>query len=349
MLIVRSPVRISFGGGGTDLPSYFRAYGGAVLSATINKYFYTIVGPRTDGHVQIISSDLHAFESWRDLKAVRAKGHILEIPLAALQELGREVAVDLFLASEIPPGTGLGSSAAVCVNVVHAMACYLQVPLSRQELAEKAFHIVSQVLGKPVGKQDEYAAAFGGLNFIRFDRNGSTHVEPLAVVPDILAALQQKLMLFYTGATRDSCSILKEQQAAVQAGKSVAVDSLHRIHELAGYMRQALLEKDLRKFGSLLHEGWENKKQISSMISNTAIDCLYKLARDHGALGGKITGAGGGGFMLLYCDEENQPAVREAFLGQGVREMRFAFDVDGSRVVVDDHLAVDDWAYASRI
>lgn len=334
MLIVRSPVRISFGGGGTDLPAYFETYGGAVLSATINKYFYTIIGPRTDGHVQIISSDLRTCESWKDIKAVRAKGHILEIPLAVLQELGREVAVDLFLASEIPPGTGLGSSASVCVNVVHAMASYLQLPLSRQELAEKAFHIVSHVLGKPVGKQDEYAAAFGGLNFIRFDRDGSTHVEPLAVAPEIRAALQQKLMLFYTGATHDSSSILKEQQAAIQAGKLAAVSSLYRIRELAECMREALIEKDLRKFGLLLHEGWENKKRISSMISNMAIDCLYKLARDRGALGGKITGAGGGGFMLLYCDEENQPAVREAFSAQGVREMRFDFDWEGSHKVI---------------
>src|SRR5438132_9333138 len=141
MLIVRSPVRISFGGGGTDLPAYFENFGGAVLSATINKYFYTIVSQRADRHVQIISSDLRTCESWDNIKEISAKGHILEIPLAVLQYLGREVAADIFLASEIPPGTGLGSSASVCVSVLHAMATYFQLPLSQHELAEKAFQI----------------------------------------------------------------------------------------------------------------------------------------------------------------------------------------------------------------
>src|SRR5205807_7006503 len=270
MLIVRTPVRISFGGGGTDLPGYFEAYGGAVLSASINKYFYTIVSQRTDGHVQIISSDLRACENWKDIKEISVKGHTLEIPLAVLQVLGCEVAIDMFLASEIPPGTGLGSSACVCVNVLHAMAAYLQAPFSRPELAERAFHIASQVLGKPVGKQDEYAAAFGGLNFIRFSQDGSTQVEPVTLAPSMLAALQKKLMLFFTGATHDSWSILKEQEAAIRVPKGDAVASLHRIRDLAEHMRKALVEEDLRSFGLLLHEGWENKKRISSLITNTA-------------------------------------------------------------------------------
>jgi D-glycero-alpha-D-manno-heptose-7-phosphate kinase len=342
MLIVRSPVRISFGGGGTDLPGYFETFGGAVLSATINKYFYTIVSQRTDRHVQIISSDLRACESWENIKEITAKGHTLEIPLAVLQELGREVAVDIFLASEIPPGTGLGSSASVCVSMLHAMATYLQVTLSRHELAEKAFHIASQVLDKPVGKQDEYAAAYGGLNFIRFHSDGRTDLDPLDLAPEIVAALQAKLMLFFTGSTRDSWSILQEQQLATRSGKGVVLASLHRIRELAEHMREALAQGNLQKFGLLLHEGWENKKKISSMISNPAIDRMYGLARENGAMGGKITGAGGGGFMLLYCDEENQPAVRKAFLDQGIKEMRFTFDFNGSRVLVNDLLTDND-------
>jgi D-glycero-alpha-D-manno-heptose-7-phosphate kinase len=156
--------------------------------------------------------------------------------------------------------------------------------------------------------------------------------------------LQAKLMLFFTGATHDSWSILREQQAATRARKSVPVASLHRIRELAEAMREALLQGDLRKFGLLLHEGWENKKRISSMISNPTIDRMYSLARDNGATGGKITGAGGGGFMLLYCDEENQPAVRKAFLTQGIKEMRFAFDFNGSHVLVNDLFTDDDHA-----
>lgn len=186
MLIVRSPVRISFGGGGTDLPAYFESYGGAVLSTAINKYFYTIVGKRSDGHVQIISSDLRVFETWKDISRMSMKdsGSALEIPLAVLKELGYEISVDLFLASEIPPGTGLGSSASVCVNVLQAMSAYLQIPISKYDLAEKAFEIATKALGKPVGKQDEFAAAFGGLNFISFNQDGSTHVEALELDPE---------------------------------------------------------------------------------------------------------------------------------------------------------------------
>lgn len=338
MLIVRSPVRISFGGGGTDLPAYFEAHGGAVLSTAINKYFYTIVGKRTDSHIQIISSDLRVFETWKDISrmSVKESDSSLEIPLAVLKEIGCEVAVDLFLASEIPPGTGLGSSASVCVNVLHSIAAYLQIPLSKYDLAERAFHIAKEVLGKPVGKQDEFAAAFGGLNFITFERDGSSHVEPLKLGAEAMSVLQQRLMLFFTGSARHSWSILKEQEALSRKREGAAVESLHQIRELADRMRASLEEGDLRKFGLLLHEGWENKKKISSKISTPAIDRMYAMARDHGAVGGKITGAGGGGFMLLYCDEEKQPAVRQAFAAEGIREMRFGFDFGGSRVLVND-------------
>jgi D-glycero-alpha-D-manno-heptose-7-phosphate kinase len=338
MLIVRSPLRISFAGGGTDLPSYFEAYGGAVLSAAINKYFYTIVGKRTDGRIQIVSSDLKVFETWNDINRINVKesGSALAIPLAVVKELGCEVAVDLFLTSEIPPGTGLGSSASVCVNVLQALAIYLNLSLSKHELAEKAFHIARHVLGKPVGKQDEFAAAFGGLNFFTFNTDDSTEVEPVNLRPEVMSGLQRKLMLFFTGTARDSWSILKEQETLTRQPGGAAVESLHRLRELAVRMRCALEEGNLGKFGLLLHEGWENKKKISARISNSAIDRFYGLARKNGAVGGKITGAGGGGFLLLFCDEENQEAVREALTTEGIREMKFAFDFAGSRVLVND-------------
>jgi D-glycero-alpha-D-manno-heptose-7-phosphate kinase len=338
MLIVRSPVRISFGGGGTDLPAYFETFGGAVLSAAINKYFYTVVGKRTDGHIQIISSDLRIFETWKDISGMRLEdsGSDLEIPLAVLKHLGCEVALDLFMASEIPPGTGLGSSAAVCVNVLQAIAAYLHIPLSKYDLAEKAFYIATEVLGKPVGKQDEFAAAFGGLNFIAFGCDGSSHVEPVKMEVEAMSALQRKLMLFFTGSAHHSWSILKEQEALSRKRYGPALESLHRIRDLAERMRLALEAGALREFGLLLHEGWENKKKISDKISNPAIDRMYAIARDHGATGGKITGAGGGGFLLLYCDEDKQAAVRDAFAAEGVREMRFGFEFGGARVLVND-------------
>ena len=330
-------MRISFGGGGTDLPVYYEAFGGAVLSATIDKYFYTVVSQRKDQNVQIISSDLRVSESWENIREISAKGHSLEIPLAVLQELDREVAVDIFLSSDVPFGTGLGSSASVCVSVLHAMTSYLRLPLTRHDLAEKAFYIASHTLGKPVGKQDEYATVFGGLNFICFNPDGSVELEPLNLSPDVISALQAKLMLFFTGSTRDSGSILHQQQTATRSGKGFAVESLHKIGKFADQMRHALVEADLKTFGQFLHEGWENKKKISPLISNSAIDRMYNLARENGASGGKITGAGGGGFMLLYCDEEKQPAVRNAFLEQGIKEMRFSFDFCGASVLVSDN------------
>src|SRR5271166_218952 len=173
MLIGRSPVRISFAGGGTDLPAYYEQFGGAVLSTAINKYFYTILGKRSDGRVQVISSDLRLFETWQDIAAMKLDRGGLEIPLAVLKDVSSDLSVDLFLASEIPPGTGLGSSASVCVGILKTLTAYLQRPLSKYDLAERSFCIARHALGKPVGKQDEYAAAFGGLNYITFSPDGS--------------------------------------------------------------------------------------------------------------------------------------------------------------------------------
>lgn len=336
MLIVRSPVRVSFGGGGTDIPAYFERYGGAVLSTAINKYFYTVLCKRSDGKVQVISSDLRAVETWEDIARMTFKGSELEIPLAVLKELRANVSVDLFLASEIPPGTGLGSSASVCVNVLKTLSTYLDVPMSKHALAEKAFHIARNVLEKPVGKQDEYASAFGGLNFIRFAQDGSVAVEPVDVDSEVLHELENSLMLFFTGSAHQSWTILKEQETNTATPSSLAVDALHEILELAHRMKEALSAGDLQVFGELLDQGWRAKKRVSKRISTDRIDDLYALARSKGAIGGKITGAGGGGFLMLYCEPARQDEVRAAFSAIGVREMGFRFDTKGTHVVVND-------------
>jgi D-glycero-alpha-D-manno-heptose-7-phosphate kinase len=333
MLIVRSPVRISFGGGGTDLPAYYERYGGAILSTSINKYFYTIVTKRDDGRVQIISSDLRAVEHWDELERMTAKGGKLELPLAVLRSLGQHVSVNLFMASEIPPGTGLGSSATVCVTLLKALRTYLRIPTSKYELAERAFHIARHVLGKPVGKQDEYAAAFGGMNFITIDPDGSTYVEPLTMGADLKRELQQNLMLFFTGAAHDSWTILREQE---KSSAHAAVESLHQVRELAERMRRALLAGHLNEFGSLLDEAWQAKKRLSNKISNSSIDELYALAMARGALGGKIAGAGGGGFLILYCEQKYQAALRDAFACRDVPELKFEFESEGAQVIVND-------------
>lgn len=336
MLIARSPVRISFGGGGTDLPSYYERFGGAVLSAAINKYLYTIVGSRTDNRVQVISSDLRVFENWQDIADLPVQSSELEIPLAVLKELGKKVSVDLFLASEIPPGTGLGSSASVCVNILQALANYLHQPMSKYQLAERAFHIARNVLGKYVGKQDEYAAAFGGLNYISFHPDGSTEVEALDLEPAIMQEFRCNLMLFFTGSAHHSWTILREQENSLGSNNGAILDVLHEVKALGLSMRTALERADLKRFGELLHTAWQAKRRLSSKISTQRIDQIYACARDHGAIGGKITGAGGGGFLLLYCERSNQSAVREALQKHGVHEMAFGFDTQGAQVIVND-------------
>jgi D-glycero-alpha-D-manno-heptose-7-phosphate kinase len=354
VLIVRSPVRVSFGGGGTDLPAYYEQFGGAVLSASINKYFYTILGKRADGRVQVISSDLRVFETWHDISKKNLEGSALEIPLAVLKEVNCDVAVDLFLASEIPPGTGLGSSASVCVNILKTLTTYIQRPLSKYDLAEKAFHVARNVLGKQVGKQDEYAAAFGGLNFISFRPDGSTLVEPIDLNPAVLTELQRNLMLFFTGSAHHSWSILKEQESSARNQTGGALEALHEVKALGIRMRSALQQGDLRELGTLLHEGWQAKRRISTKISTPHIDELYALAREHGALGGKITGAGGGGFLLLYCEPELQSDVREAMRRHDIQEMTFGFDMQGAQAIVNDPFIDSDdsagtnWVFVPR-
>lgn len=307
-----------------------------VLIIAINKYFYTVLGNRGDGRIQVISSDLRLFGNWSDLAALPAHGSGLEIPLAVLKDLGADVAADLFLASEIPPGTGLGSSASVCVNLLKVLTTYLRCPSSKYELAERAFRITRLGLGRHVGKQDEYAAAFGGLNYICFSRDGAVQVEPLHLDSGVLSALQSNLMLFFTGAAHHSWDILADQEKSTRLPDGPAVEALHQVKEAAALMKEALVCGDLEHFGHLLDDAWQSKKRVSHRISSPRIDHLYSVARESGALGGKITGAGGGGFLLLYCEPARQDAVRSAMQAQSVQEMAFAFDAQGAQVIVND-------------
>ncbi len=353
MLIVRSPVRISFGGGGTDLPAYYEKHGGAVLSTAINKYFYTILKKRTDGKIQVISSDLRVTETWHDISRMQVRHSELEIPLSVIKDLGCNLSADLFLASEIVAGTGLGSSASVCVGVLKTLSTYLDLPFSKYELAERAFHVARHVLNRPVGKQDEYAAAFGGLNFITFNPDGSTLVEPISLRSDLLREFQSHLMLFFTGVAHNSWKLLQEQEQSTKKGSGATLESLHEIRELADRMRDAVLRGDLRFFGALLHKGWQAKKRISSKISNPLIDQAYEAAIENGALGGKV--AGGGGFLLLFCEPEHQEKVRHALPDLGIREMAFDFDFEGAHIVVNDPFIDGDekcgmrWTFAPAV
>jgi len=335
MLIVRTPVRVSFAGGGTDLPSYYEKYGGMVLSTSIDKYFYTVLTERDDGQTQVISSDLRTVESCERIEKMEFQGSDLEIPFAVLKHLKCDAGVNLFLASEVPPGTGLGSSAAVCVNLLKTLSVFLERELSEQDLAETAFHIAKDMLRKPVGKQDEYAVAIGGLNVVHFQASGVT-VEPLALSADSLVDLEQNLMLFFTGSARDSSEILAEQDRSVRTSQEDVVGALTALKELVLPMREALDTSDLGRFGKLLDESWKIKKKVSSRISNPRINQIYDAALARGALGGKVTGAGGGGFLLLYCEKQKQDSVRAAMREFGLKEMKFRFDLAGTKVVYNN-------------
>ncbi len=336
MLIVRSPVRISFAGGGTDLPAFFHQERGAVLSTTINKYCYAILTRRDDGRIHLISADLRSNHAWHPLRDGHAGHDDLQLPMAALKQAIQPLSVNLFLASEIPPGTGLGSSAAVCVGVLKAIATYAHLPWSRYEIAERAYFVARQELHKPVGKQDEYAAVFGGLNTIEFFPGGEVKVTPLPLAHDLLEALQSRLLLFDTGQAHNSWEILNQQERDSAPLHSHSRQVLRQGMGLADAMRQALIAADLTGFGQLLHQAWLYKKQVSLQISNAVIDELYAGARRQGAVGWKITGAGGGGFLLLYCEPEQQPQLREYMRDRNLQEMSFQFETGGAAVVVND-------------
>ncbi len=251
-----------------------------------------------------------------------------------LNEFDAPSSTNVFLASEVPPGTGLGCSGAVGVNLISILANLFERPMSRGEIAELAFHIEVKKLGAPVGKQDQYISAFGGLNEIRFMKEG-VYLSPLNLPRSTLDELQRNLMLFFTGNSRSAWEVLRQQRDATRGRQPIVVEALHQIKRLAGQSIGALKAGDLDRFGQLLDESWRFKKQLASGISNKSIEEIYGLAINAGALGGKITGAGGGGFLLLYCQPETQAKVRRAMLARGLYQMHFAFESEGVRIIMN--------------
>jgi D-glycero-alpha-D-manno-heptose-7-phosphate kinase len=327
MIITRSPVRISFGGGGTDMPTYFNQFGGAVLSTSINKYIYSIYCRRPDNKIQLISSNYQTTLTLDDFYSIRF-GEGFDIPCAVIKKFEVQHGFDLFLASEIPPGSGLGSSGSVTVNLIGLCSRLREMELSKQEIAEKAYHIQREDLNLPIGKQDEYGAALGGLNFIEFKKDGVV-VEPVNLSENTNKKLQKNLLLFFTGQTRVAADILSSQED--DAAKSVGgvLDAMHNVKQNAYKMREALLADDLTRFGNLLDDAWIQKRRMNSKISNEKIDAAYTVAKDNGALGGKLTGAGGGGYLLFYCEEDNQAKLIEALAKEGMVNLDFSFDEQG--------------------
>lgn len=341
MLIARAPVRISFAGGGTDLPAYYKEYGGCVISTSIDKYFYVFLQPSPDSTVQITSSDYQTFyrqEPTPD-RTFFGEGD-LSLPRAILHHFGITRGVSMFLASEIPPGTGLGSSSTVTVAIIKAITTAKGLRSTPYEIAELASFIEIEKLGEPIGKQDQYAASFGGLNRIEF-RHARTMVTPLTLSPKTRTRLEQNLMLFFTGSTRAASAILKQQKTASEKQDPQVLEALHAVKAMAFTVHDALERGEVDVLGDVLHESWERKKRFAANVSNARIDALYKLARANGARGGKITGAGGGGFLMLYCAPDAQEAVTRALEAEGLKRMAFHFDSGGARVLVNAGLRLN--------
>lgn len=327
MLIARAPLRISLAGGGTDLPAYYERFGGMVVSTTIEKYVYVQARPNGAHSAQITSADYRTFYRHHDGEPMTWDGE-LALPRAVLHEFGIQSGLSVFTASEVPPGTGLGSSSALAIALIRAVAAYTGRTMSRHDLAEMACRVELEKLGAPIGKQDQYAAAFGGLNAIRFARDGVT-VEPIRAPAEALDRLEKRLMLFFTGTARDSAGILREQRRATAQHDANTLERLHRIREAAERCRACLEVGDLDGIGKLLDEGWRQKRALTAGITSGRIDECYSVALDNGALGGKITGAGGGGFLLLYCHEAYQEGLARAMENLGLRRADLHFDRRG--------------------
>jgi D-glycero-alpha-D-manno-heptose-7-phosphate kinase len=323
MIITRTPFRVSFAGGGSDLPSYYRKHDAAVVSTTINKYMYVTVNKRFDDSIRVAYSSTEIVDDVNDLKH--------EIVRAALCKTGIDRGVEITTVADIPAGTGLGSSSTLTVGLLHALHAYADRFSGAERLAREACEIEIETLGQPIGKQDQYAASYGGLNYVRFNRDDSVVVEPIICEPSTRRRLSESLLLFYTHMQRQSSSILNEQVTKTREG--TADRELGLLVRLAEEMHEALCNNRPEAVGKLLHRSWMIKRQIASGITDPRIDKWYRAALEAGAQGGKILGAGGGGFLLLYCEPEEQGQLIRKMEALGLRRIPFAFDGQGSRII----------------
>lgn len=331
MIITRTPFRMTLGGGGTDLPSYYREHGGFVFAMGLDKYMYIMVNPPTvDDMIRLHYSRSETVAHVSELEH--------ELAREALRHHGIERRMEISSMADLPDGTGLGSSGAYLVGLLTALHQYRRDPVSLQAVAEEACAIELDVLAKTVGKQDQYMAAFGGLTVLDIARDGAVAVRTVEIPSGSLAALLANTHLYYTGVRRSATEILKDQSTALENGGDGArptADALHRIKELGYRILEAIEGEDYDRWGRLLHEHWESKKRLSKRISLGAVDELYGHARsEYGVLGGKIAGAGGGGFLMLYCPGDHRRL--EAFMeSQGMPRLHYQVAHEGATVVAN--------------
>ncbi|MGA3017605.1 MAG: galactokinase, partial [Bryobacteraceae bacterium] len=326
VIITSSPLRISLGGGGTDLPSYYREHTGFAISAAINKYVYITLHETFSEEIIVKYSKMGTVQTPEEIK------HPIVREALKLVGTDEHPHLEITSMSDIPAGTGLGSSGSFTTALLRALHCLKKNSVPARELAEQACHIELDILGEPIGKQDQYIAAIGGITCFTFQPDGHVAVEPLRLAPETLHTLEDNLMLFFTGYTRSASEILKDQDSRSRQKDQGMLDNLHFIKEIAFESKAAMERGDLRRFAELMHVHWEHKKKRTQGMSNSQIDGYYELGRSNGALGGKLIGAGGGGFLMFYTEDTTR--LRHVMTRAGLREVRFRFDFAGSQVIV---------------
>jgi len=325
VIVVRSPLRISLGGGATDLPSYYRRYGGFLIAAAVDKYIYLTV------HRAFVDQFILKYSKLETVPDIQQ----IEHPLIreALQLLGDSwPPLEITSMADIPAGSGLGSSGSFTTALLKALHAFRNHPIDARELAEQACQIEIDILQEPVGKQDQYISAFGGVRCFEFLPDDRVEVVPLKIHPDVLYDLEDNLLLFFTGFRRRAAQTLKEQDEKSKRHDPAMLENLHFAKKLGLQSRELLEAGDLHGFAELMNVHWEHKKKRSARMSNPQIDHWYRLGRENGALGGKVVGAGAGGFLMFYA--EDRARLRRAMRGAGLREVRFRFDFEGTKTLV---------------
>lgn len=325
MIITRSPLRISLGGGGTDLPSYYESHGGFVIAAAIDKYVYITLHRRFVPQLLLKYSNLEEVDSVGEIKHP-----LIRESLRLVEPDARSI--EICSAADIPAGTGLGSSGSFTTALLKALQLDRKEQVTPTRLAEQAARIEIEILKEPVGKQDQYIAAVGGLTCFEFLPNGQVESSPLKIDPHTLYDLEDNLLLFFTGYTRAAGAILKEQDTRSRVHDPEMIDNLHFIKKLGRETKEALESGDLSRFSDLMNVHWDHKKRRSSGMSNGSINRWYEIGLQNGARGGKLIGAGGGGFLLFYADDRAK--LRQAMHAEGLQEVRYRFDFEGTKVVI---------------
>ncbi len=325
MIMTRSPLRITLGGGGTDLPSYYRKYGGFLISAAIDKYVYITLHENFNPELIVKYSQLERVTRVDDVKHPLVR--------EAMKLVGMEnPSLEITSMADIPAGTGLGSSGSFSTALLKALHVYKKNLIHPSQLAAQACEIELEKLGEPVGKQDQYIAAYGGITCFKFNPDDTVEAEPLRISEETLHNLEDDFIMFYTGFSRSASSLLKEQDQKSRTDEKEMIENLHFVKELGMKSKIFLEEGNLHGFAELMNVHWEHKKKRSGNMSNEKIDAWYRLARENGALGGKLIGAGGGGFLMFYTEEKN--ILRHAMTMAGLREVRFRFDFEGTKVMM---------------